>query len=143
MVIDEVFIIFLSIPIIFILVLLFNSIFKKNICAVCGAVSLTWILFLILYYWGYFKNQIILALLIGGTASGIFNLLKEKLGVFKLPFILTLFAFGYFLLMKIINFYVLSFLLFLWLIFGLIYIFSKKQNLQSLLQKLLECCKNW
>ncbi|GBD34785.1 hypothetical protein HRbin35_00536 [bacterium HR35] len=143
MFIDEVFIIFLSIPIFFILVLFFNSIFKKNICAVCGAISLAWLLFLILYYFGYFKNQIILSLLIGGTVSGIFNLLKEKLRIFKLPFILTLFAFAYFLLVKNINFYVLYFLLFLWIIFGLIYIFSKKQNLQSILQKLFECCKNW
>ncbi len=143
MVIDEIFLIFLTIPIFFILAFILNLILKKNFCLVCASIFLTWLFFLILHYLGYFQNKIILALLIGGTISGIFNLLKTKLNVFKLPFILTLFAFGYFLLVQKINFYILSFLIFLWLIFSLIFIISKNQNLKESLNKILECCKNW
>ena len=140
MVIEQTFLIFLVIPVFFFLVLIFNTLFKKNICAVCGGIFLTWILFLVLHYLGYFQNQIILALLIGGTVSGVFNLLKSKLGLFKLPFILTLFYLGYLLLTKSFNLYIIYLLLSFWLIFGLIYILLKNKNF---LQKLIECCKDW
>ncbi len=104
---------------------------------------LTWLIFLVLYYFGYFQNLVVLALLMGATASGIFNLLKEKLNIFKLPFILTLLTITYFLLVKQIDFSLLIFNLILWLLFGLIFLFSKNQNLKSVIKKLIECCKDW
>jgi len=135
--------IFLFITGIFIFVLIFNSIFKKKICAVCASIFLTWLILLVLFYLGYFQNLLILALLIGATVSGIFNLLKEKLNIFKLPFILTLLTIAYFLLSKQIDFYLLIFNLILWILFGLIFLISKQQNLTSIIKKLTECCKNW
>lgn len=140
---NELLMVFISIPIIFILTLIFNSLFKKKICAVCASVFLTWLIFLVLYYFGYFQNLVVLALLMGATASGIFNLLKEKLNIFKLPFILTLLTITYFLLVKQIDFSLLIFNLILWLLFGLIFLFSKNQNLKSVIKKLIECCKDW
>ncbi|BCX15746.1 MAG: hypothetical protein KatS3mg097_638 [Candidatus Parcubacteria bacterium] len=139
----ETLIVFLSTSIIFIFVLIFNAIFKKKICAVCASVFLTWLIFLVLYYFGYFQNLLVLALLIGSSASGIFNLLKEKLNIFKLPFILTLLTIAYFLLLKQIDIALLIFNLILWLLFALIFLFSKNQNLKSIFQKLIECCKDW
>ncbi len=140
---NELLMVFISIPIIFILTLIFNSLLKKKICAVCASVFLTWLIFLVLYYFGYFQNLVVLALLMGATASGIFNLLKEKLNIFKLPFILTLLTITYFLLVKQIDFSLLIFNLILWLLFGLIFLFSKNQNLKSVIKKLIECCKDW
>jgi hypothetical protein len=140
---NELLMVFISIPIIFILTLIFNSLLKKKICAVCASVFLTWLIFLVLYYFGYFQNVLILALLMGASASGIFNLLKEKLNIFKLPFILTLLTIAYFLLVKQIYFSLVIFILILWILFGVIFLFSKNQNIKSVFQKLIECCKNW
>ncbi len=142
-ILNEPLIIFLSIFVVFIFALIFNSIFKKKICTVCASVFLTWLVFLILFYFGYFQNLLILALLIGASISGIFSLLKEKLNIFKLPFVLTLLIIAYFLLLKEINFYLLIFNLVLWILFSLIFLFSQNQNLGSLIKKLIECCKNW
>lgn len=135
--------IFISIVVFFVFVLIFNLLFKKKICAVCASVFLTWLIFLVLYYFDYFQNLVVLALLMGASVSGIFNLLKEKLNIFKLPFILTLLTIAYFLLVKQIDLALLIFNLILWLLFGLIFLFSKNQNLKSVIKKLIECCKNW
>ena len=60
---------------------------KKNFCAICGAVVLTWLALLILYWLGIFQNKIILALLIGESALGIFYVVerkvREKLKIFS------------------------------------------------------------
>lgn len=92
---NEILVIFGSITIAFVLSLLLQAFSKLKFCAVCASVLLTWILFLALYYLGYFENLILLAVLIGGSAVGIFSLVKKKieeqLNVFLLPFILTLF----------------------------------------------------
>lgn len=82
-------------------------------------------------------------ILIGASIGGIFNLLKEKLNIFKLPFILTLLTGAYLLLLKQVDFYSFIFNLVLWILFGLAFLYLKNQKLSSVIQKILKCCKNW
>ncbi len=140
--VKEVFILLLVNVFFYLIFTFFSNFRNKYFCTVCASVFSTWLLFLILNYFGYFTNKVILAILIGASASGVFNLLKEKLGLFKFPFILTLFYFGYFLLTRELDFYNVAILIFLWLVFLILFFVYKKQNFKYFL-KILDCCKNW
>jgi len=120
--------------------------FKERFCVICASISLTWIILLILFYLDIFNNKIILALLIGTSISGIYYLIeskvKEKLKIFRLPFILTLIFIGYILIEGIEGVLsVIILLAILWISFLIIYNYSSSNN--SLVKKLIECCKKW
>jgi hypothetical protein len=61
------------------LVFLFNKIFKKQICPICGGVMLTWLWTLLIYFLGYKINLVLLGLLMGGSVSGLSSKLSEKI----------------------------------------------------------------
>jgi hypothetical protein len=130
-----------GITILFFLFLILRN-FSKKICAICLSVSLTWIVLLSLYFLGIFTDKIIIAILMGMSALGLFYMFYEKLSVFKLPFILTLIYLIYFILEEI-NLNASYFLLSLWIFFFLIYLFRKNRNFIRFVNKLIECCRNW
>src|SRR3989338_1605741 len=70
---------------------------QKNFCAICIAVSLTWLIFLIASWLNIFSNRIILAILMGQSSLAIFYILdkKQALQFFKLPLLLTLIIIPY------------------------------------------------
>ena len=111
---------------------------KKNFCVICVSVSLLWIILLISYYLNIFADQIIIAILMGHTSLGIFYLLYDKLGLFKLPFLLTTISLIYFVFEGIImeSLYLLAG------IWGIFFIFKLFKN-KSFSKKILECCKKW
>jgi len=82
--------IFLAITVLFALLIGLRSLFNLKICALCGAVSATWIVLLVMFYTGIFNNPIILGILMGGSVVGTMYLLEQKLPerfqIFKLPF---------------------------------------------------------
>lgn len=54
-----------------------EKIFKKKICAICATVSLTWIALLIAKYFGYVVDNIIIAILMGESITGIMYLFED------------------------------------------------------------------
>src|SRR3989338_1325150 len=70
---------------------------QKNFCAICIAVSLTWLIFLIASWLNIFSNRIILAILMGQSSLAIFYILdkKQALQFFKLPLLLVLIIIPY------------------------------------------------
>ncbi|MBS3171289.1 hypothetical protein J4449_01615 [Candidatus Woesearchaeota archaeon] len=132
------------ISVLFFVLLFIKSFFRlNNFCVICGSVSLTWILLLILYWSGYFKNTLIIALLAGQSILGLFYLFEKKLEMFRLPFLLTLTFFGY----SLFGVYdgikeSVIFLLILWLLFFVLYYYQDK-NMKSFVKKIIECCRNW
>lgn len=115
---------------------------KKNVCVICVSVSLTWIFLLILYYFNIFADKIIIAILMGHTSLGIFYVLekkmKEKLLIFRLPYLLTAISIIYFILEGFIinTFY---FIAGMWLLFILIYLLK----FNGFTKRIVECCKKW
>ncbi len=116
---------------------------KKDFCVICLAVSLTWITLFLLYLNDYFQNKTILAILMGQTVLGLFYLFNKKLKVFKLPFLLTGITLIYFILEKNLEIRSLLFLGSLWILLGGIYLFKSNKKINSVINKLIECCKNW
>ena len=148
----DLFFIFVGIVLLFLSLLILKSIFLKklkfDVCALCFSVSLTWIVLLILRYFGRFDNVIIISLLMGGSIVGIFYVIerkvKEDVTLFRLPFFLTLVFLGY----SLINFSsellkIFFFLIGLWGLFFVLYLYRTKPLLKEKVQKMVECCKRW
>ncbi len=119
---------------------------RTDFCAICAAVSTTWVALLALYYLGIFKDQLIIAILLGETTLGIFYLAREKLDrafrVFQLPFLLTLITAAYLLFsvpgdVKA----VIVFLALLWSAFILVFVVRKNKKMRSVAEKLISCCR--
>ncbi len=146
MALEEIEIIFLVIVILFFVLLAIKEKISKRFCVICTSISLTWIVFLVLYRLGYFDNALILGILIGESITGIFYLveknIREDLHVFRLPFLLSLTLAAYFVLASTITMYLAVFLLSLWALFMAMYVF-RRGAAGHLVKKIIECCKNW
>ncbi len=127
---------------------LFSKKIKEKFCVICASISFTWLILLVLLYYGLFEDKTIVALLIGQSILGIFYIwekkAKEKIKVFRLPLLLTLILIGYsFIEGFSYNFSVLIFLAVLWIFFSFIFIYRSKGKIGKLFKKILECCKRW
>lgn len=132
----------------FIFFIVIKKVTNKKLCAICFAVSSTWLVFLILFFLGKYGDTLSLAILMGGSAVGLFYYLSsialEKYYVFKFPFLVTLFWFIYFVLSsKNVLGSEFIILLFLWLFFGLIFLISPNKKIKNIAKSIVECCKNW
>ena len=142
---------FVSIAALFFLFLAIHNLLKNRLkrkfCVLCAAVSITWLIFLVLHKIGLFDDAIIISLLIGQSSLGVFYLwekkIKEKTKLFRLPFLLTLTAAAYLILQPERIADLLAFLFILWLIFSLLYLLKNNPGIKIFLRKIAECCKRW
>ncbi len=132
----------------FFLALLLKMYFK-NLCAICFAVSVIWMVGLLLYFLYpniVFIDPIILSFLMGGSAVGgmyyLGSILPEKYYVFKLPFLLTAFAFIYSIINTKLDIVTVFLILTLWIVFLTFFLF-KNNSTKNIFKRIIECCKNW
>jgi hypothetical protein len=139
--------IFLAITVLFVLLVGLRSLFNLKICALCGAVSSTWIVLLVMFYVGIFNNPVLLGILMGGSIVGVMYLLEQKLPerfqIFKLPFFLTFVSATYFAILQSFAFEVAVIPFLLWVCMGAIYAGRNINSLKTLGRRIIECCKNW
>lgn len=139
---------FILISALFALALAVKAKTGKSFCAICAAISLSWITLLALQKAGWFGDKTLVALLIGQSITGVYYLAESKagreLGVFRLAFLLTLIFFGYLLVGgKTGHGDALMVLVDLWIVLALVYTGKKGKKLGALAKRLIECCKNW
>lgn len=140
----SVFSVFLITIVAFFVILLIKSLIKKEFCAICVAVSLTWIFLLILNKLSLFDNKIVIAVLMGQSVLGIFYLAEKKaqnnLKFFRLPFLLTLTFVAYSVIGEFV-FSVAKLLLGLWLFFLAIFLYRNNAKVNVFVEKIIACCK--
>ena len=128
------------------IVALFFKIKFKNVCALCAAVSLTWIFLLSSYFLGYEINTAIIILLMGTSVTGAYYYIEKKIieekKIFNFPIFLTLFIFAY-QFWSSFNEYLYGVLLLIWIAFGALYYGRKNNRLKGIAKKVIACCKNW
>lgn len=133
---------------IFFALLAVKYIIKKELCVLCGSVSLTWLGFLIAYKLGEWSDPLPVILLMGGSVVGIYYLVDRRIRalwhVFRLPFFLTL------MLAVLAVFYPLRelvmpgiFTLGTWLLMGSTYALRHMPGVKAFFEQLLACCRNW
>ncbi len=148
---NEILISIISIAALFIVLLIIKEIlpkkYKNSLCAICAAVSLTWVSFLMLYKLNLFGNIIIIALLMGQSIVGIFYLLekkvKEDLKLFQLPFLITLTIIAYYAIVPKDAGKEIIFIASLWVLFTIVYLHKSNKTFSNLTKKIIECCKKW
>jgi len=124
---------------------LFNKKQKEKFCVVCASVTITWIALLVLSFLNLFNDKILIGILMGHTSLGLFYIfeskVREELKIFRLPVLLSFISSIYFILEGFdqISFFILACL---WILFGLVYLF-RNSKLKLLVNKLVECCRNW
>src|SRR3989344_9605459 len=91
--------ILIILTILFVLYAVFKFTLGLKVCALCAAVSTTWLGLLVMRLIGFEIDSLVIGILMGGSAVGIMYLLEKNIpkqyGILKLPFLLTLFAFTY------------------------------------------------
>jgi len=127
---------------------LFNKIFEKQICPICGGVMLTWLWMLLIYFLGYEVNLVLLGLLMGGSVSGLASKLSEKISnpqkVFLYKFIFA--PTGFLTALALINqwWFILSAGFLVNFILTFVFISNrkelKKSKVEEIKKELKNCC---
>lgn len=137
----------ISVTALFALFLMLRTYLALEICALCGAVTATWVLLLGLLYAGMSLNPVLLGLLMGGSVVGAMYLLQNKLDhryrIFSLPFLLSGISLAYLAIVKQVDVVALAVLGMLWLLFFVLYVRRHGKRIKDVSQKIIECCKNW
>jgi len=137
----------LGIVILFAIFVTFRTLSPIKICALCGAVSIIWIILLTLFYLGYETDPVLLGILMGGSAVGLIYLLEQKLPekyqLFKLPFFLMLIVLSYLAIEKNLPGGVITLVVLVWLLTTAIHTSRNVKNVKILGEKIIKCCKNW
>ena len=140
------FYIFLAISLIFIASLIVKNLVNKAFCSLCVAVASVWLVLLFLYKADRFSDEILLALLVGQSITGIFYLayrkLPKSLRIFSLPFFLSLTAVLYMLITADIQLAVFILLLVLWLAAWIIFTYRNDPAKKAVAKILAKCCED-
>ena len=124
-----------------------KSFIRKEFCAICTSVTITWIVLLIAYMTRILNDQIIIGILIGQTIHGAYTILtkKEKMKIYSLPILLTLTTIGYALITRSIpnQFIVLTILTTMWAFALLLNAHIYNPKIQKIAKNIINCCKNW
>lgn len=120
------------------------------VCALCGAVTVTWIALLVLYYFEYSVDPTLIAILMGGSLVGsgyyLAARLPDRWEVFKLPWLITGIAVIYWLLTEGRGWEpeALMVVLTVWLVTAAVEFGGRSsQTLRGAGRQLVECCRNW
>mgnify|MGYP001598576098 CR=1 FL=1 len=66
-----------------------SKIIKVKICAICGAVSITWIALIVLYFLGYFLDKLLIGILMGESVTGLMYLFERRVEKTKYKWLLV------------------------------------------------------
>ena len=145
---SEVTVLFLTVVGLFVLALVVQSVSTVRFCALCASVFGTWVIFLALFWVGYFQSVTALAVLLGGSAVGLLYMFEKRapsqLLLFRLPLYLSLIFFALALLgvtdgLSEVGIIVLS----LWFLFILLYLYRNNPRLKDAVDRVVACCKEW
>lgn len=133
---------------VFLIGLLVQSFTRLRFCAVCVAVSGTWLTLLGARFAGYAIDPAIVGVLMGESIVGVYYLLEKKAPVgwqiFRWPFLITATALVY-LILGISAAYNLTLLLLflLWVIFAGIYACREYPAFKKIAERVIACCRDW
>jgi|GEM_PF-2522591 len=122
-----------------------------NLCAICFATSGAWIIgFIYMLISGSTisdTNILSLGILMGGSVVGSMYYLSSKLSeenqLFKLPYLITLFALVYMVLTREFVGSMVVGVGGLWLLFFLLFSVRDSGRLKGSIAHIIKCCKNW
>lgn len=139
--------ILIGVTILFVLLLTLRSFLSIRVCALCGAVFLSWVILLGLSFLGYHVDMVAIALLAGGSIVGGMYLLEEKLPVryhvFRFPLFLTAITILYTILAEASSYVTYIVLGALWVVTVVLFFNKRTSRLKGIIKSVIDCCRNW
>lgn len=140
-------IVLLAVTLLFFVFLVLKKTLNIRICALCSAAVITWLSLLIAYWLGIWSDELLLAVLMGGSAVGLLysmeKRLPERFHLFRLPYYLTLVIVVVISLGRHIGINEIMFLGTLWFVFYLVYLLRTKPKIKRLADRIVACCRDW
>lgn len=133
---------------IFVAGIVVQNITRVKFCAVCVAISSTWIILLGLRLLGYAINPAIIGVLMGESVVGLYYLLEKKLPpawqLFRWPTLITMTVIAY-LIVGIRGGAVRAImsLALIWIAFGVIHSFRHYAAIKKITERIIACCRDW
>lgn len=134
----------------FVAALLAQRALGRPACALCAAVSLSWITLGVLHWSGVrAADPVLLALLMGGSAVGLMYYLAARLpdryALFRLPFLMSVLwaVYGALRGTAALRWADAALLLALWAAFGAVHAWRDHPRIRAIGARLLACCKDW
>jgi len=139
----------LLIAVLFVVLLLVKKTASKTvkICAVCLAVTISWVSLLAMLSIGYIDDELVVGILMGQSSLGVYYLLEKKvpseLLVFRLPTLLTLTLLVFTAVSA--TWQVDAWLLVgvIWFVVGLLYFYRNNEWAKGKVKSMIECCSDW
>jgi hypothetical protein len=130
----------------FLLMLLVKRITGWGLCAICAAVSTTWIILLVLFWAGRFPHPVIIGVLMGQSTIGVYYLLERKVEkrfhLFRLPFLLTA-TLGVVAALGEFESGAAWLVAAVWLLFFGVHFLHNSAWGKRIAEHIIACCKNW
>lgn len=138
-------VVLISVTLIFLTTLIIKKVFGVKWCAICGGILLTWLGLFLMYRLGYVKDEIVLALLMGQSITGIYYFISKRvvssLRIFTLPFMLTLLTLAYFSITWSGSIILpLLILLVLWILAYAVFVYRNDPGKKMLADAAMNCC---
>jgi hypothetical protein len=139
--------ILIIITVLFIAILGVKRVLSLKVCALCGSIVLTWIGLLFLYRTGYFRDAVLLSLLMGQSITGLYYTVDKRvpsaLRIFTLPFFLTLTVIFYIAIVGTNSIFLpLLVLLVLWMSAYGIFAYRNDPGKKSISDAVMNCCED-
>jgi len=121
---------------------------RLKFCAVCVAISSTWLGLLGLRLAGFNINPMLIGVLMGESVVGIYYLLEKKVPpawqLFRWPYIVTMTVGVYFVVgIREGAMLAVALLIIMWLISVGIYVFRRYPSFKRIAERLIACCRDW
>lgn len=141
----DLFFVFLTIIILFFILLGLKSAIKKEFCAICLAISITWITLFTLNKAGLFEDKLLIGIMMGQTILGLFYLAEKKtseeIKLFRLPLLLSMIFAGYSAISNTLNIPTIKLLTTVWTIFTALFLYRQNNTIKKAIDKIVACCK--
>lgn len=125
-----------------------QSLTRLKFCAVCVAISLSWVTLLTMKLGGFAVSPTIIGILMGESVVGMYFFLEKRV-----PEALQLFRWPYLITATVVVLWVageqrggkraLLLLLFIWITYVLIFMFRNNIYFKKITERLLACCRDW
>lgn len=127
--------------------LIVKSTVGVRLCALCGAVSGTWLVLLGLSYAGQYVNETVIALLLGQSIVGVLYVLRTRLPaqyeVYSFPFVLGGTVLGYVAVTGELLVEASILTAGVWLAAGLLFTYRENDRVATVFDEVVACCRDW
>lgn len=131
----------------FLLFLSIRAVSRLNFCAACATISATWLFLLVARLAGWPVSPLLIGVLMGESAVGLYHLLEKRAPpvwlVFRWPFLVTLTIMVYIIIGARSGAALALVLAALWIVWGGVFILRKYPAIKKISEQLIACCRDW